>query len=155
MSTIPIGIYRDLDLGTKIGADPRQKMAKGDRGKQMRRICFLCIKKSKNQKMPRIKFWTSDNLVEKWSKRPRDPHNRIRLEKLCPKVVTDRQNARRMTSKQRFWHFRLIMENPGLNVIFSPKPWGQPTPQTTIGFGQRILSRSIKWLGDPPHFILA
>ena len=41
---------RDLDLGTKIGDDPRQGMAKGDRGKQMRRICFRCIKKSKIQK---------------------------------------------------------------------------------------------------------
>ena len=37
---------RDVDLGSKIGADPKQNMAKGDRGKQMRRIRFLCIEKS-------------------------------------------------------------------------------------------------------------
>ena len=69
-----------------------------------------------NPEMFRIEFWTSDFDVKKWSKRPWDPHNRIRLEKLCPKVVSDRQNAGRMTSKQRFWHFRPIIENPGLNV---------------------------------------
>ena len=41
---------RDLDLGSKIGADPRQNMAKGDRGKQMRRNRFCASKnrKSKN-----------------------------------------------------------------------------------------------------------
>ena len=41
---------RDKHLGSKIGADPRQKMARGDRGKQTRRIHFWCIKKSKIQK---------------------------------------------------------------------------------------------------------
>ena len=66
--------------------------------------------------MLRIEFWTSENLVKKWSKRPRDPQNRIRLEKLCPKVVSDRKMAGRMTSKRRFWHFRPIIENPALNV---------------------------------------
>ena len=30
--------------------------------------------------MLRIEFWTSDFDVKKCSKRPRDPHNRIRLE---------------------------------------------------------------------------
>ena len=80
---------------------------------------------------------------------PGDHHNRIRLEKLCPKVVSDRQNAGRMPSKRRFLHFRPIIENPGLNVNFSPSP-GVITPQSTIGFGQRILIRSIKWLRDPP-----
>ena len=79
-----------------------------------------------------IEFWTSDFDLKKLSKRPRDPHNRMRLEQLCPKVVSDRQNAGRMPSKQRFLHFRPIMENPGLNVNFSPKPWGHSTPQSTI-----------------------
>ena len=81
-----------------------------------RRIRFLCIKKSKNQKMLRIEFWTSDFDVKKLSKRPRDPHNRIRLEKLCPKVVSDLQNAGRMPSKRRFRYFRPIRENQALNV---------------------------------------
>ena len=49
---------------------------------------FLVHQKIENSKMLRMKFWTSENLVKKWSKRPRDPHNRIRLEKLCPKVVS-------------------------------------------------------------------
>ena len=79
--------------------------------------------------MLRIEFWTSDNLVKKWSKRPRDPHNRIRLEKLCPKVVSDRQNAGRMPSKRRFWDFRPIRENPALNVNFSRIG---PTVRSTI-----------------------
>ena len=52
---------------------------------------------SKNRKMLRMKFWTSDVDVEKCSTRPRDPHNRIRLEKLCPEVVSDSQTAGRMT----------------------------------------------------------
>ena len=77
---------------------------------------FWGHQKIENPKMLRMKFWTSDFDVKKWSKRPWDPHNRIRLEKLCPKVVSDRQNAGRMTSKRRFWHFRPIIENPGLNV---------------------------------------
>ena len=68
--------------------------------------------------MLRMKFWTSQNLVEKWPKRPRDHHDRIRLEKLCPNVVSDCQNAGRMTSKHRFWHFRPTIENPGQNVNF-------------------------------------
>ena len=55
--------------------------------------------KIENPKMLRMKFWTSDFDVKKWSKRPRDPHNRIRLEKLCPKVVSDRQTVGRMPSK--------------------------------------------------------
>ena len=66
--------------------------------------------------MLRMKFWTSEIDVKKCSKRPWDPHNRIRLEKLCPKVVSDRQNAGRMPSKRRFWHFRPIHENLGPNV---------------------------------------
>ena len=37
--------------------------------------------------------------VKKWSKRPWDPHNGIRLEKLCPRVVSNRKMAGRMTSK--------------------------------------------------------
>ena len=61
---------------------------------------FLVHQKIENPKMLRIEFWTSENLVKKCPKRPRDPHNRIRLEKLCPKVVSDRQNAGRMTSKR-------------------------------------------------------
>ena len=65
----------------------------------------------------------------KCSKRSRDPHNRIRLEKLCPKVVLDRQKAGRMPSKRRFWHFCPIIENQALNVNISqsstPLPfWG-------------------------------
>ena len=70
--------------------------------------------------MLRIEFWTSDFDVQKCSKRPWDHHNRIRLEQLCPKVVSDRKMAGRMTSKRGFWHFRQIIENPGLNVKFSP-----------------------------------
>ena len=78
---------RDLDLGSKIGADPRQQMTKGDRGKQMRRIRFLCIKKSKIQKCSesnsgRPKIWSKSgqndpgtiiigfalkNYAQKWS----------------------------------------------------------------------------------------
>ena len=77
---------------------------------------FLVHQKIEKPKMFRVKFWTSDKLVTKLSKRPRDPHNRIRLEKLCPKVVSDRQNAGRMPSKQLFWHFRRIIENRALNV---------------------------------------
>ena len=77
---------------------------------------FFVHQKIENPKMLRMKFWTSDVDVKKWSKRPRDPHNRIRLEQLCPKVVSDRQNAGRMTSKRRFWHFCPIIENRALNV---------------------------------------
>ena len=77
---------------------------------------FSGHQKIEKSKMLRIEFWTSDFDVKKCSKRPRDPHNQIRLEKLCPKVVSDRQNAGRMTSKRRFWHFRPIIENRALNV---------------------------------------
>ena len=77
---------------------------------------FSGHQKIENPKMFRIEFWTSKIDVQKYSKRPRDPHNRIRLEKLCPKVVSDPQNAGRMTSKRRFGHFRPIIENPALNV---------------------------------------
>ena len=66
--------------------------------------------------MLRMKFWTSEIDVKKWSKPPRDPHNRIRLEKLCPKVVSNRKMAGRMTSKRRFRDSRPIIENPGPNV---------------------------------------
>ena len=52
---------------------------------------FSVHQKIENEKMLRMKFWMSDVDVKKWSKRPQDPHNRIRLEKLCPKVVSDRQ----------------------------------------------------------------
>ena len=77
---------------------------------------FFVHQKIEIPKMLRIEFWTSEKLGNKWSKRPWDPHNRIRLEKLCPKMVSDRQNAGRMTSKRRFWHFRPIIENRVLNV---------------------------------------
>ena len=83
----------------------------------------LVQQKIEKSEMLRIEFWTSEKIVKKCSKRPWDPHNRIRLEKLCPKVVSDPQNAGRMPSKRRFLHFRPIMENPGhpgLNVNFSP-----------------------------------
>ena len=86
---------------------------------------FSVHQKIEKPKMLRMKFWTSENLVKKWSKRPRDPHNRIRLEKLCPKVVSDRQNAGRMTSKRRFWHFRPLIENRALNVNLKWVPWIQ------------------------------
>ena len=99
-----------------------------------------------------MKFWTSEKLVEKCSKRPRDPLNRIRLEKLCPKVVSDCQNAGRMTSKRRFWHFRPTIENPGQNVHFPPQPWGHSTPNSTICFGQRVILRSIKWQGQADFY---
>ena len=72
-----------------------------------------------------MQFWTCDFDVKKGSKRPRDPHNRIRLEKLCPKVVSDRQNAGRMPSKRRFWDFRPIYENQALNVNVSPLGGGK------------------------------
>ena len=77
---------RDLDLGSKIGADPRHKVAKGNRGKQMRRIRFLCIKKSKilisESNSGRRKIWSKsaqndpgtliigfalENYAQKWS----------------------------------------------------------------------------------------
>ena len=35
--------------------------------------------------MLRMEFWTSDFDVQKWSKRPWDPHNRIRLENYAQK----------------------------------------------------------------------
>ena len=47
--------------------------------------------KNQNPKILRIEFWTSHFDVKKLSKRPWDPHNRIRLEKRCPKVVSDRK----------------------------------------------------------------
>ena len=81
-----------------------------------------------NPKMLRMQFWMSDFDVKKCSKRPWDPHNRIRLEKLCPKVVSDRQNAGRMPSKWRFWHFRSIRENRALNVNVSPLTRTQFSP---------------------------
>ena len=120
-SKIRIG-YLGSKFGSKSGswiqveADPRQK------GTGVRECVESVFGASKNRKskMLRMKFWTSENLVEKWSKRPQDHHNRIRLEKLCPKVVSDPQNAGRMSSKRRFLHFRPIIENPGLNVNFSP-----------------------------------
>ena len=84
---------------------------------------FSVHRKIENPKMLRMKIRTSDFDVKKCSKRPRDPHNRIRLEKLCPKVVSDRQNAGRMTSKRRFWHFCPIIENRALNVNLKWSPW--------------------------------
>ena len=75
--------------------------------------------------MLRIGFWTSDFDVKQWSKRPQDPHNRIRLEKLWPKVVSDRQKAGRMPSKRRFCYFCPIIENPALNVNVSPLGGGK------------------------------
>ena len=80
---------------------------------------FSGHKKIEKPKMLRMKFWTSDFDVKKWPKRPRDPHNRIRLEKLCPKVVSDRKMAGRMPSKRRFRDFRPIHKNQVLNVNFS------------------------------------
>ena len=77
---------------------------------------FFVHQQIENTKMLKMKFWTSDFDVKKWSKWPWDPHNRIRLEKLCPKVVSDLQNAARMTSKRRFWDVCPIIENPALNV---------------------------------------
>ena len=41
---------------------------------------FLVHQKIENSKMLRMKFWTSNFDVKKWSKRPRDPHSRIRFE---------------------------------------------------------------------------
>ena len=79
--------------------------------------------------MLRIEFWTSEKLVKKCSKRSRDPQNRIRLEKLRPKVVSDRKMAGRMPSKRGFWHFRPIRENRALNVNFSRIG---PTVRSTI-----------------------
>ena len=104
---------------------------------------FSGHQKIEKPKMLRIEFWTSENLVKKWSKPPRDPHNRIRLEKLCPKVVSDRQNAGRMTSKRRFWHFRPIRESRALNVNF---PRIGPTVRSTIA---PILMAKVD-LRDPP-----
>ena len=52
---------------------------------------FWVYQKIENPKMLRIEFWTSDVNVKKWSKRPWDPHNRIRLEQQFPKVVSDRK----------------------------------------------------------------
>ena len=72
---------------------------------------FLGHQKIEKSKMLRIEFWTSDFDVKKWSKRPWDPHNRIRLEKLCPKVVSDLQNAGRMSSKQGFSDFRIFVRS--------------------------------------------
>ena len=97
---------------------------------------FSGHQKIENSKMLRIEFWTSDFDVKKCSKWPRDPHNRIRLEKLFPKVVSDRQNAGRMTSKRRFWHFCLIRENRALNVNPKWSPW--------IGEGSRRGPRPFK-----------
>ena len=72
--------------------------------------------KIENPKVLRIEFWTSEIDVKKLSKRPRDPHNRIRLEKLCPKVVSDRKMAGRMPSKRRLRDFRPMIEKSGRNV---------------------------------------
>ena len=58
----------------------------------------LRASKIENPKILRMKFWTSHFDIKKCSKRPQDPHNWIRLEKQCPKVVSDRQNAGRITS---------------------------------------------------------
>ena len=73
-----------------------------------------------NPNMLGMDFRTSEHLVKKLPNKSRDPHDRIHLQKLCPKVVSDRQNAGRMASKRRFQHFRPIIENPGLNVNFFP-----------------------------------
>ena len=98
---------------------------------------FFVHKKIEKPKMLRMKFWTSENWVKKWSKRPQDPHNRILLEKLCPKVVSDHQNAGRMTSKRRFWDFLPIIENPALNVNFLNLP-----PLSEGGILQKILKNA-------------
>ena len=132
---------RDLDLGSKIGAEVSKCVE-----------TVFCASKNRKTQMLRMKFWTSESLVKKWSKRPWDPHSRIRLEKLCPKVVSDCQNAGRMPSKRRFLHFRPIMENPGLNVNFSPQSWGHSTPNSTICFEQRVILRSIKWQGQADFY---
>ena len=97
----------------------------------MRRNWHWVHQKIKKPKMLRMEFWTSEFDVPKWSKRPWDPHNRIRLEKLCPKVVSNRKMTARMTSKRRFWDFRPIHENQALNVNFSPSghpPLSGPQP---------------------------
>ena len=80
---------------------------------------FFVHQKIENPKMLRMKFWTSDFDLKKLSTQPWDPHHRIRLEKLCPEVVSDRKMAGRMPSKRRFWDLRLIIENLALNVNFS------------------------------------
>ena len=56
---------------------------------------FFVHQKTENQKMLRMKFWTSDFDVKKLSKRPQDPHNRIRLEKLCTRSSGLRSSKRR------------------------------------------------------------
>ena len=86
-------------LGSQFGSQPgfwRQKW----NGYANASNRFLVHQQIENPNMLRMKFWTSDNLVKNWSTPPSDHHNRIRLEQLCPKVVSDRQNAGRMTSKQ-------------------------------------------------------
>ena len=100
---------------------------------------FSVHQKIEKSKMLRVKFWTSKKLVKKCSKWPQDPHNQIRLEKLCPKVVSDRQNAGRMTSKQWFWHFRPIIENQALNVNFYQSRALSEGAHAGFATGQAIL----------------
>ena len=118
------------------------------RNPRIRTRVFKCVEsvfgasKIENPKLLRIEFWTSKKNVKKCSKRPWDPHNRIRLEKLCPKVVSDHQNAGRMPSKQRFWHCRPIRENRALNVnFFNP---GTPPPLSEEAHARFATGR------DPP-----
>ena len=111
-----IGCFSSSGFGSEYSND----------GTRMRRNRHWVHQKIENPKMLRIEFWTSDFDVKKCSKRPQDPHNRIRLEKLCPKVISDRKMAGRMPSKRRFWDFRPIIENPALNVNFSQS--GTPPP---------------------------
>ena len=75
-----------------------------DSDPSIRTMVFKCVElvfgasNIENPEMLRIEFCTSEIMNKKWSKRPRDPHNRIRLEKLCPKVVAVRKTAGRMPS---------------------------------------------------------
>ena len=52
--------------------------------------------------------------------------------------------------KTTIFAFSSDHRGPCSECQFFPQPWGHSTPQSTIGFGQRVIIRSIKWLRDPP-----
>ena len=90
-------------------------------GARMRRIRFRCIEKSKNRTCSESN--SGRPILTSKSAQNGPGTLIIGFALKNPKVVSDRQNAGRMPSKRRFWHFRPIRENPGLNVNLKWSPW--------------------------------
>ena len=100
----------------------------------MRRIRFLCLKKSKIQKCSERNSGRPILTSKSGRNYPGTLIIGFALKNFAQKWSADRQNAGRMTSKQRFWHFRPIHENPGPNVNDSPAELVLETSGQGLGF---------------------